>query len=125
MRKKLKDKEIECGKLKEEIESLDQHLEAKDDKISRLKEEKEYLEQSRNEQGNTIDETATLIRELRDKLLESQSDVNKLKRRLEGEVLNTTDKYIINISQNVTHSRRPVCIFDFALNPKIILSTIL
>ena len=84
MRKKLKDKEVECGKLKEEIESLDQHLEAKDDKISRLKEEKEYLEQSRNEQGNTIDETATLIRELRDKLLESQSDVNKLKRRLEG-----------------------------------------
>ena len=44
MRKKLKDKEVECGKLKEEIESLDQHLEAKDDKISRLKEEKEYLE---------------------------------------------------------------------------------
>ena len=88
MRKKLKDKEVECGKLKEEIESLDQHLEAKDDKISRLKEEKEYLEQSRNEQGNTIDETATLIRELRDKLLESQSDVNKLKRRLEGEFLN-------------------------------------
>ena len=89
MRKKLKDKEVECGKLKEEIESLDQHLEAKDDKISRLKEEKEYLEQSRNEQGNTIDETATLIRELRDKLLESQSDVNKLKRRLEGKSLKT------------------------------------
>ena len=33
MRKKLKDKEVECGKLKEEIESLEQHLEAKDDKI--------------------------------------------------------------------------------------------
>ena len=52
MRKKLKDKEVECGKLKEEIESLDQHLEAKDDKISRL-----------------------------------QSDVNKLKLRLEGTIL--------------------------------------
>ena len=66
----------------------DSRLNAKNVKISRLKEEKEYLEQSRNEQGNTIDETATLIRELRDKLLESQSDVNKLKRRLEGEFLN-------------------------------------
>ena len=34
MRKKLKDKEVECEKLKEEMGSLDQHLEAKDDTIS-------------------------------------------------------------------------------------------
>ena len=60
-------------------------MDTKDEKIQKLKEEKEYLEITRSEQGNTIDETATLIRELRDKLLESQSDVNKLKRRLEGE----------------------------------------
>ena len=59
-------------------------MDTKDEKIQKLKEEKEYLEITRSEQGNTIDETATLIRELRDKLLESQSDVNKLKRRLEG-----------------------------------------
>ena len=30
---------------------------------------KEYLEQSRNEQGKTIDKTATLIRVIREKLL--------------------------------------------------------
>ena len=71
-------------RLKEDIGGLERNLDSKDDKITRLKEEKEYLELTRNEQGNTIDETATLIRELRDKLLESQSDVNKLKRRLEG-----------------------------------------
>ena len=70
--------------MKEDIGGLERNLDSKDDKITRLKEEKEYLELTRNEQGNTIDETATLIRELRDKLLESQSDVNKLKRRLEG-----------------------------------------
>ena len=71
-------------RLKEDIGGLERNLDSKDDKITKLKEEKEYLELTRNEQGNTIDETATLIRELRDKLLESQSDVNKLKRRLEG-----------------------------------------
>ena len=64
---------------------MERNLDTKDEKIQKLKEEKEYLEITRSEQGNTIDETATLIRELRDKLLESQSDVNKLKRRLEGE----------------------------------------
>ena len=65
---------------------MERNLDTKDEKIQKLKEEKEYLEITRSEQGNTIDETATLIRELRDKLLESQSDVNKLKRRLEGEI---------------------------------------
>ena len=63
---------------------MERNVDTKDEKIQKLKEEKEYLEITRSEQGNTIDETATLIRELRDKLLESQSDVNKLKRRLEG-----------------------------------------
>ena len=72
-------------RLKEDIGGMERNLDTKDEKIQKLKEEKEYLEITRSEQGNTIDETATLIRELRDKLLESQSDVNKLKRRLEGE----------------------------------------
>lgn len=87
MRKKLKDKEIECARLKEDLGGMERNLDVKDDKIQKLKEDKEYLEVTRSEQGNTIDETATLIRELRDKLLESQYDVNKLKRRLEGTVM--------------------------------------
>lgn len=87
MRKKLKEKEIECARLKEDIGGMERNVDTKDEKIQKLKEEKEYLEITRSEQGNTIDETATLIRELRDKLLESQSDVNKLKRRLEGTVM--------------------------------------
>ena len=71
-------------RLKEDLGGMERNLDVKDDKIQKLKEDKEYLEVTRSEQGNTIDETATLIRELRDKLLESQYDVNKLKRRLEG-----------------------------------------
>ena len=71
-------------RLHEDVESMNRNLDAKDEKIDKLKEEKEFLEMSKNEQGNTIDETATLIRELRNKLLESPSDVNKLKSRSEG-----------------------------------------
>ena len=83
-------------RLKEDIGGMERNVDTKDEKIQKLKEEKEYLEITRSEQGNTIDETATLIRELRDKLLESQSDVNKLKRRLEGnfEFYNTLDLLI-------------------------------
>ena len=66
---------------------MNRNLDSKDEKIQKLKEEREFLEMSKSEQGNTIDETATLIRELRDKLLESQSDVNRLKRRLEGKLI--------------------------------------
>ena len=73
--------------MKEDIDSMEMNLELKDEKIQKLKEDQDALVQSRNEQGHTIDETAALIRELRDKLLESQSDVNKLKRRLEGKFL--------------------------------------
>jgi len=57
-----------------------------DDKYEQLKTDFETLRQVKDDQSNTIDETATLIRELRDKLLESQSEVTRLKRRLEGTV---------------------------------------
>lgn len=70
---------------------MESHLEDMDDKYEQIKSDYENLRQVKEDQSNTIDETATLIRELRDKLLESQSDVTRLKRRLEGTVASKDD----------------------------------
>lgn len=83
MRKQLKEQQEENIRLKQDRESLEGHLEEMDEKNEQLKSDLDTLKSSKDAQSLTIDETASLIRELRDKLLESQSEVTRLKRRLE------------------------------------------
>ena len=83
MRKQLKEQQEENIRLKQDRESLEGHLEEMDEKNEQLKSDLDALKSSKDAQSLTIDETASLIRELRDKLLESQSEVTRLKRRLE------------------------------------------
>ncbi|CAG5097554.1 Oidioi.mRNA.OKI2018_I69.XSR.g15126.t2.cds [Oikopleura dioica] len=86
MRKQLQLKDQEVAKLKNEKEVLESDLDNIEEKYELLEERYENTRKAKNDQGTTIEETASLIRELRDKLLESQSEVTRLKRRLEGTV---------------------------------------
>ena len=84
MRKQLQLKDQEVAKLKNEKDVLESDLDSIEEKYELLEERYENTRKAKNDQGTTIEETASLIRELRDKLLESQSEVTRLKRRLEG-----------------------------------------
>ena len=77
---------LDLFRLLADREVLENQVEDTHDKFEQLQVDFENIRQIKEDQSQTVEETATLIRELRDKLLESQSDVTRLKKRLEGTV---------------------------------------
>ena len=64
MRRQLKDKEEENARIRGDQESLEIQLERMDDKYEQQQTDFDTLRQVKEDQSTTIDETATLIREL-------------------------------------------------------------